>query len=98
MSLLLFVKILKLLAEVALMALAGRALLGLLAGPGRDSNFFWQLLNAMVAPLERGLARLHPVAGRTASLALLLLLAWGLATTAKLMLCLGGPGLAACRV
>lgn len=47
---LLLVSIIKLVCEVALLALAGRWLLGLLAGQKRDTNFFYKALEAMTKP------------------------------------------------
>jgi hypothetical protein len=92
---LLAVMILKLIAEVALLALVGRALVGLLAGPGRQGNPFWRLFDWAVAPLERPLARWSPRhAGAWLAAALLLL--WLVATTLKIRWCLA-LGLQACR-
>lgn len=48
---LLLVEILKLLAEIALMALAGQWVLGLLAGRRRDQNLFYQLFQVLTRPL-----------------------------------------------
>ena len=47
---LLFVSSLKLIAEVALFALAGRWLLGLLVGHKRDTNLFYQLFQVLNRP------------------------------------------------
>ena len=47
---LLLVSIVKLLCEVALLGLAGRWLLGLLAGDKREANFFYKALEAMTKP------------------------------------------------
>ena len=47
---LLFVSAVKLVAEIALMALAGQFLLGLLAGQKRDGNLFYQLLQVLTKP------------------------------------------------
>ncbi len=40
----------KLVAEIALMALLGRFVLGLLAGARREQNLFWQILDMTVRP------------------------------------------------
>ena len=40
----------KLIAEIALLALAGQWLLGLLAGAKRDKNIFYQILQIMCRP------------------------------------------------
>ena len=47
---LLLVSIVKLLCEVALLGLLGRALLGMLAGEKKESNFFYKALEAMTRP------------------------------------------------
>ncbi len=47
---LLLVSIIKLVCEVALLSLAGRWLLGLLAGQKKDSNLFYQLLDILAKP------------------------------------------------
>jgi hypothetical protein len=47
---LLLVSIIKLICEIALLALAGRWLLGLLAGQKKDSNFFYKALEVMTKP------------------------------------------------
>jgi hypothetical protein len=47
---LLLVSIIKLICEIALLALAGRWLLGLLAGQKKESNFFYKALEAMTKP------------------------------------------------
>ncbi len=50
----------KLVAEIALMALLGRWVLGLLAGQKRDSNLFYQLLDMAVRPFVWSARRLAP--------------------------------------
>ncbi len=47
---LLAVVIAKSLIELSLMFIIGRFLLGLLAGPNRDNNVFWQLLDVASKP------------------------------------------------
>jgi hypothetical protein len=47
---LLVVVIAKSLIELSLMFIVGRFLLGLLAGPNRDNNVFWQLLDVASKP------------------------------------------------
>jgi hypothetical protein len=47
---LLLVSIIKLICEIALLALAGRWLLGLLAGQKKESNFFYQTLQVITKP------------------------------------------------
>lgn len=43
----------KLMAEVALLALVGQGALALLAGEHRHRNFAWQLITAVTRPVER---------------------------------------------
>ncbi len=49
-NLLLLVSIIKLVCEIALLGLAGRWLLGLLAGQQKESNFFYKALEAVTKP------------------------------------------------
>jgi hypothetical protein len=90
----------KLVAEIALMALLGRGLLGLLAGAGRQANPFYRLLDAMARPFLAAVRRLAPrvVVDRHVPLATgaLLALVWLLATLAKIHLCLQ-VGMHGCR-
>ncbi len=97
---LLLVSSLKLIAEIALMALLGQWLLGLLAGAKRDSNFFYRLLQILTQPFIR-LARLvspRIVIDRHMPLVAFLLLAFGwlVATISKINLCLQ-IGVEACK-
>jgi hypothetical protein len=48
--LLLTVSIIKLVCEIALLGLAGRWLLGVLAGQSKDTNFFYKALEAITKP------------------------------------------------
>jgi uncharacterized protein YggT (Ycf19 family) len=97
---LLVVIAIKLVAEVALLALLGRAVLGLLAGSSRQANPFFQLLDAMARPFLAVVRRVTPrvVIDRHVPLAagVLLALVWVLATLAKINLCLQ-LGVQACR-
>lgn len=77
----------KLVCEVALMAMLGRFVLGLMVGPAREANPFHRLLGWVVLPVERR-------AGRWT--APLLMALWLGATAAKLKLCLE-MGMQACR-
>ena len=83
----------KLTAEVALLALLGQLLLGLLVpGPGRDRNFFYQVLRIAGKPFV-ALARVvcpASVADRSLPLVAVLMLAvvWLGATIAKIQACL----------
>lgn len=47
---LLFISIIKLVCEIALLGLAGRWLLGILAGPKKETNFFYRALEAITKP------------------------------------------------
>lgn len=89
---LLVVSSIKLVAEIALLALAGQFLLGLLAGSRRDSNLFYQLLKMVTNPFVKGARWLSPrlVLDRHVPLVAFLLLAfvWLFATMAKVQICL----------
>lgn len=89
---LLFVSAVKLVAEIALMALAGQFLLGLLAGQKRDTNLFYQLLQVMTKPFVKGMRLVTPkvVIDRHIPLAAFVALAmvWLVTTIAKVNLCL----------
>lgn len=97
---LLFITSLKLIAEIALMAIAGQAVLGLLTGPKRDSNVFYKLLEVLASPFVKGLRRITPrvVLDRHIPLVAFLLLGviWLALTATKINLCLQA-GSGACR-
>ena len=99
-ELLLFVSAIKLLAEIALMALAGQFVLGLLAGAKRDGNFFYRTLQVITGPVLKGVRWMAPraVLDRHIPLAALVLLAsaWMVATVAKVDICLR-VGMELCR-
>ncbi|GAP37120.1 hypothetical protein ABXN37_18465 [Piscinibacter sakaiensis] len=82
----------KLVAEIALMAMVGQWLLGLLAGPRRDSNLFYQLLQVLTRPFVRLARWVSPkvVLDRHVPLVAFLLLAfaWIAATLTRINLCL----------
>jgi hypothetical protein len=88
---LLLVTSIKLVAEIALLAFAGRWLLGLLAGPKRESNVFYQMLELLTRPFVRVVRAITPavVIDRHIPLAAvaLLALAWVVATMTKIDLC-----------
>ncbi|TNF61308.1 MAG: hypothetical protein EP306_07025 [Burkholderiales bacterium] len=97
---LLFITIVKAVAEIALMALLGRSILGWLAGERRETNLFYQVLSAMVRPVL-GLARLlspRVVLDRHLPLVAFLLLGfvWVFALVAKIDACLRA-GVHLCR-
>lgn len=94
---LLFVVVLKSLAELALMFIAGRFILGLLAGKKKQTNVFWQLLDVAARPALWLTRSLSPKAILDQHIPLAtaswLLLAWVLLTQAKIDMCLElGPG------
>jgi len=84
--------IIKLIAEIALMAMAGQWLLGLLAGARKEQNVFYQVLRIMTRPFV-GAARLitppRLVLDRHVPLVafLLLLVVWMGATLYKIQTC-----------
>ena len=81
----------KLIAEIALMALLGRWLLGLLAGSKKDNNFFYQILQVVVRPFISLTRLLTPslVLDRHVPLGafLMLVFVWFGATLFKIQLC-----------
>ena len=89
---LLLVSSIKLVAEIALMALLGRFLLGLLAGAKRDTNPFYGVLNVLTRPFIRFTRLITPrlVLDQHVPLAafLLLLIVWVVATAFKINLCI----------
>lgn len=95
---LMFITALKMWAEIALMALAGQALLALLAGQARARNPIYQLLQWLTAPPLALLRRLLPGAAERrlrCLLAAALGLLWLLMTGLKLRYCLN-VGVAQC--
>ncbi len=82
----------KLVAEIALMALVGQGLLALLAGDRRHNNFFYRLLQTLTQPVVKTVRAITPkiVLDRHVPYAafLLLLAVWFFATMAKVNLCL----------
>ena len=82
----------KLLTEIALLALLGQWAIGLLSGPARDHNLFYRLLQVVGHPLVRAarwLAR-RVVLDRHLPLldGLVLLFIWGGAAISKIAICL----------
>jgi hypothetical protein len=69
----------KLVLEIALMALFGRWVLGLLAGARKEQNLFWQILDVMCRPfiLVARLMSPRQVIDRHVPLVAFLLLAFG---------------------
>ncbi len=97
---LMLVMTVKLVAEIALMALLSQWLLGLLAGARRETNMFYKLLQVITSPFVKVTRMISPrfVLDRHVPLGafLLLTVVWFVAVIAKINLCLQlGPG--ACR-
>jgi hypothetical protein len=90
--LLTLVSVIKLVAEIALLALAGQWVLGILAGARRDQNLFYQLLQVMTRPFVAGARWITPriVVERHVPLVafLVLMFIWLGATIAKINICL----------
>ncbi len=84
--------IIKLIAEIALLALLGQWLLGLLAGARKEQNLFYQILQIMTRPFVSVARLLTPklVLDRHVPLVafLLLLFIWLGATIYKIQTCL----------
>ena len=97
---LLLVSSIKLISEIALLAMAGQFLLGLLAGSKRESNFFYKLLQVMTGPFIKGMRWIAPriVIDRHIPLAAFLLMSvvWVVTTLTKINLCLQ-IGIEQCR-
>jgi hypothetical protein len=97
---LLLVSAVKLVSEIALLALVGRFLLGLLAGAKRAGNPFYGVLDVLVQPFIKLTRLITPriVLDQHVPLAtfFLLLLVWLVATGYKINLCMQ-IGLQACR-
>lgn len=90
----------KLLAEIALLALLGQGVLALLSGAARDRNPFYRVLQLVGRPWLRVARKLSPrvVLDRHLPLVvfLLMLLVWLAATIAKVRICLQ-IGVALCQ-
>lgn len=86
------VSIVKLVAEIALMALLGRFVLGLLAGARREQNLFYQILEIMTRPFVRGARLITPKVVLDRHLPLvaffLLVFAWLAATITRINICI----------
>ena len=97
---LLAVVIAKSLIELSLMFIVGRFLLGLLAGPNRDSNVFWQLLDVASKPALWITRRLSPrlILDQHIPLATSswLIIAWVVVVQMKIEMCLE-MGIATCQ-
>lgn len=90
----------KLLAEIALLALLGQGVIGLLSGAARQRNPFYRLLQLVGRPWVQLARRLSPRMVLDQHLPLmaflLLLMVWGAAAIAKIRICLQ-IGVALCQ-
>lgn len=97
---LLLVTSIKLVAEIALCALAGRWLLGLLAGAKREQNLFYQLLNMMTRPFTSVFRWVTPKVVIDRHIPLLTFVAlgwlWFFMLIEKVSLCRAAPGQGLC--
>lgn len=88
---------------IALLAFVGQAVLHVLAGPARDANVFYRLLQLVVSPFTRMLRRLTPGTvgdGRVAWLSFVVVVVlYAVVTVARAHWCLSGGllGQAGCR-
>jgi hypothetical protein len=87
-------------AEIALLSLAGQWLLGLLAGSKRSSNLFYQVLSIMTKPFVRLARAISPslVLDRHVPLVTFLMLSfvWVICLLAKVRICVQ-VGMEMCR-
>jgi hypothetical protein len=90
--LLTLVSIVKLLAEIALLALVGQGVLAILAGARREQNMFYQLLQILTRPFVATARLITPkvVIDRHVPIVAFLLLSfiWVAATVTKINICL----------
>ena len=90
----------KMVAEIALLSLAGQWLLGLLAGSKRSSNLFYQVLSIMTKPFVRLARAISPslVLDRHVPLVTFLMLSfvWVICLLAKVRICVQ-VGMEMCR-
>jgi cytochrome b561 len=95
-----FLNIAQLVLYVALLALAGQAILYVLAGPRRDQNFFYQLLQIVSKPFTLLVRKITPrqVDDRHVPLVtfFLLLVVYAVVTFEKIALCVES-GMEGCR-
>ncbi len=86
-----FLNIVQLVLYIALLALVGQGLLYLLAGPGRDTNIFYQMLRTVGRPFTAVVRKMTPpkVADRHVPILTfgLLLLVYFVVTFEKISLC-----------
>jgi hypothetical protein len=89
----------KLIAEIALMALVGQWLVGLFAGARRDGNLFYRLLKVLTDPFVRGARFITPrvvIDRHVPAVAFFWLgVIWAVATFTKIQMCVTA-GVQAC--
>ena len=97
---LLLLSSLKLICEIALMALMGQGLLAMLAGEKRDKNFFYQLLSILARPFRAAARFIAPrqVADEHVGFVafFLMLILWAIVTFEKVRLCVNSD-MVGCR-
>ena len=97
---LLLLSSLKLICEIALMALMGQGLLAMLAGEKRDKNFFYQLLTILARPFRAAARFIAPrqVADEHVGFVafFLMLIIWAIVTFEKIRLCVNSD-MVGCR-
>ena len=90
---LLFLSAVKLICEIALLALLGQGLLFVLAGAKRDGNFFYQLLKVLSRPFTWLMRKVTPPQVADAHVPFVaffvLALAWAVVTFEKIRYCVG---------
>jgi hypothetical protein len=90
---LLIISAIKLICEIAVMALLGQGLLYVLAGEKRDSNFFYQLLKIITRPFTKVARWIAPrqVGDHQVPFVafFLLLVIWAVVTIEKIQYCVG---------
>jgi len=97
---LLAISIVKLIAEIALLALAGKGLLAILAGRKRAENVFYRILSTVSQPVERATRVITPRVVIDAHIPFaaffLVLFIWVATVLVKIEVCLG-IGMEHCR-
>jgi hypothetical protein len=90
---LVFLSAAKLICEIALMALLGQGILYVLAGPKRDSNFFYQLLKTLTKPFTKAVRAITPRQVGDSQVPLVafffLVIIWAVVTFEKIRYCVG---------
>jgi len=90
---LLFLSSVKLVCEIALMALLGQGLLFILAGDKREKNFFYQLLKVLTKPFTVAARWITPRQVADAHVGFVafffMVLVWVVVTIEKIQLCVG---------